>query len=59
MVAAVVGSGITAQRISPTDSGLALLENAVATGGVLFVLIATLCSVSGVHFNPVVTAVDA
>lgn len=45
--------------MSPTDSGLALLENAVATGGVLFVLIATLCSVSGVHFNPVVTAVDA
>jgi arsenate reductase len=59
LVAAVVGSGIMAQRLSPTDSGLALLENAVATGGVLFVLIATLGPVSGAHFNPVVTAVDA
>ena len=59
LVAAVVGSGIMAQRMSPTDSGLALLENAVATGGVLFVLIATLGPVSGAHFNPVVTAVDA
>jgi arsenate reductase len=59
LVAAVVGSGIMAQRLSPTDSGLALLENALATGGVLFVLIATLGPISGAHFNPVVTAVDA
>ena len=59
LVAAVVGSGIMAQRLSPDDSGLALLENAVATGGALFVLIATLGPISGAHFNPVVTAVDA
>jgi arsenate reductase len=59
LVAAVVGSGIMAERLSPNDSGLALLENAVATGGVLFVLIATLGSISGAHFNPVVTAIDA
>jgi arsenate reductase len=59
LVAAVVGSGIMAQRLSPTDTGLALLENAVATGGVLLVLIATLGPISGAHFNPVVTAVDA
>jgi arsenate reductase len=59
LVAAVVGSGIMAQRLSPTDTGLALLENAIATGGVLFVLIATLGPISGAHFNPVVTAVDA
>ncbi len=59
LVAAVVGSGIMAQRLSPDDTGLALLENAVATGGVLFVLIATLGPVSGAHFNPVVTLVDA
>ena len=59
LVAAVVGSGIMAQRLSPNDTGLALLENAVATGGVLLVLIATLGPISGGHFNPVVTAVDA
>ncbi len=59
LVAAVVGSGIMAQRLSPGDTGLALLENALATGGVLFVLIATLGPISGAHFNPVVTAVDA
>ena len=59
LVAAVVGSGIMAQRLSPADTGLALLENAIATGGVLLVLIATLGPISGAHFNPVVTAVDA
>jgi arsenate reductase len=59
LVAAVVGSGIMAQRLSPHDTGLALLENALATGGVLFVLIATLGPLSGAHFNPVVTVVDA
>jgi glycerol uptake facilitator-like aquaporin len=59
LVAAVVGSGIAAQRLSPTDDGLALLENAVATGAVLFVLIATLGPISGAHFNPVVTLADA
>jgi glycerol uptake facilitator-like aquaporin len=59
LVAAVVGSGIAAQRLSPSDTGLALLENAIATGAVLFVLIAALGPVSGAHFNPVVTVVDA
>jgi len=59
LVAGVVGSGIMAQRLSPENTGLALLENAIATGGVLVVLIATLGPVSGAHFNPVVTGVDA
>lgn len=59
LVAAVVGSGIMASRLSPDDTGLALLENALATGAVLLVLIATLGPVSGAHLNPVVTAVDA
>lgn len=58
LVAAVVGSGIMAQRLSPDDTGLQLLENAIATGGILVVLIATLGPVSGAHFNPVVTLVD-
>jgi arsenate reductase len=59
LIAAVVGSGIMAQRLSPQQTGVELLENALATAGALFVLIATLGPVSGAHFNPVVTAVDA
>ena len=59
LVATVVGSGIAAQRLSPTDTGLALLENAIATGAVLFVLISVLGTVSGAHFNPVVTGVES
>jgi arsenate reductase len=48
-----------AQRLSPSDVGLALLENAIATGAVLFVLIAVLGPISGAQFNPVVTIADA
>ena len=59
LVAAVVGSGIAAQALSPHDTGLALLENAIATGAVLYVLILLFGPVSGAHFNPVVTGVDA
>ena len=55
LVAVVVGSGIAAQRLSPDDTGLELLENAVATGAGLAVLILTLAPVSGAHFNPVVS----
>jgi arsenate reductase len=58
LLLAVVGSGIQAQRLSPHDTGLALLENSVATGAALVALILALGPVSGAHFNPVVTAVD-
>jgi glycerol uptake facilitator-like aquaporin len=58
LVAAVVGSGIAAQRLSPNDVGLQLLENALATGGALVALILAFGSVSGAHFNPVVTLAD-
>lgn len=44
-----------AQRLSPTDVGLQLLENAAATGGALVGLILMFGAVSGAHFNPVVT----
>lgn len=54
----VVGSGIAAQRLSPTDTGLQLLENAVATALGLTVLILVFASVSGAHFNPLVTLAD-
>ena len=59
LVAVVVGSGIAASRLSPSDVGLQLLENAVATGLGLFVLILVLGPVSGAHFNPVVSLADA
>jgi len=54
----VVGSGIAAQRLS-TDTGLQLLENALVTALGLTVLILVFSPVSGAHFNPVVTVVDA
>ena len=58
LVAAVVGSGIAAQRLSPDDVGLQLLENSIATGAVLVALILAFQPVSA-SFNPVVTAVEA
>ena len=58
LVAVVVGSGIAAERLSPDDVGLQLLENAAATAAGLVALILALGPVSGGHFNPVVTALD-
>ena len=58
LVAAVVGSGIAAARLSPGDIGLELLENAAATVGALVALILALGPASGAHFNPVVTIAD-
>jgi glycerol uptake facilitator-like aquaporin len=57
LVMAVVGSGIAAQRLSPDDTGLQLLENSLATGAVLVALILALQPVSA-SFNPVVTLVE-
>jgi glycerol uptake facilitator-like aquaporin len=57
LVAAVVGSGIAAQRLSPDDTGLQLLENSIATGAVLVALILALQPVSA-SFNPVVTLAE-
>lgn len=58
LVTVVVGSGIAAQRLSPTDVGLQLLENSLATALGLTVLILMLGPVSGAHFNPVVSLAD-
>jgi arsenate reductase len=58
LVTVVVGSGITAQRLSPGDVGLQLLENSTATAFGLAVLILMLGPLSGAHFNPVVTLAD-
>ena len=59
LLAAVVGSGIMAETLSPGDVGLQLLQNAIATGGVLTALILAFGAVSGAHFNPAVTLVEA
>jgi glycerol uptake facilitator-like aquaporin len=58
LVTAVIGSGIAAQRLSPDDVGLQLLENALVTGAALVALILAFGPVSGGHFNPVVTLAD-
>ena len=57
--AVVVGSGIAAQRLSPSDVGLQLLENAAATAVGLYAVILMVGPVSGAHFNPVVSFADA
>ncbi len=59
LAAAVIGSGIAAQRLSPDDVGLQLLENAFATALALPVLILLFIHISGAHFNPVVSLVDS
>ena len=55
LLAAVVGSGIMAERLCGGNVGLALLANAIATGGALYALIVMFGPISGAHFNPAVT----
>jgi glycerol uptake facilitator-like aquaporin len=59
LLAAVVGSGVMGDRLSAGNAGVALLANSIATGGALYVLILGLGPVSGAHFNPIVTAIEA
>jgi arsenate reductase len=59
LLIAVVGSGIAAQTMSPDQTGLELLENAVATGTALVAIILAVGSVSGAHLNPIVSGADA
>jgi arsenate reductase len=59
LAAIVIGSGIAAATLSPRDVGLELLENAAVTSIGLFVVILIFGPVSGGHFNPVVSFVDA
>jgi len=56
LLAAIVGSGIMAQRLADGNVALALLCNTLPTGAILAVLILTFGSVSGAHFNPAVSA---
>src|SRR4029078_12560446 len=57
LVAAVIGSGVAAQRLSPSDTGLQLLENSVVTGAALVALILAL-QPGAASFHPVVTLVE-
>jgi glycerol uptake facilitator-like aquaporin len=57
LFATVVGSGIMAERLAGGNVAVALLGNAMATGAMLFVLIAMLGPISGAHFNPAVSFV--
>jgi len=59
LAALVIGSGIAAQTLSPSDTGLQLFENAAATAAGLFAIILMFGPVSGGHFNPVVSFADA
>ena len=59
LAAIVIGSGIAAAQLSPGNTGLELLENALVTGVGLFAIILMFGAVSGAHFNPVVSFVDA
>lgn len=55
LLATVVGSGIMGVNLSSGNDGIALLANAAATAGALFVLITLFATISGAHFNPAVT----
>jgi glycerol uptake facilitator-like aquaporin len=59
LVAVVVGSGIMGDRLAGGNVAVALLANTLATGAALVALILTFGSISGAHFNPVVTLADA
>lgn len=59
LLMAVVGSGIMAERLAGGNVALALLANSIATGAALVALILALGPISGAHFNPAVTLVDA
>ena len=59
LLAVVVGSGIMAERLSGGNNAIALLANAIATGAGLVALILMFGTISGAHFNPVVTLSEA
>jgi glycerol uptake facilitator-like aquaporin len=59
LLAAVVGSGIMAERLAGGNVAIALLANTLATGAALVALILTFGPVSGAHLNPAVTLADA
>ncbi len=59
LVAAVIGSGIMAERLSAGNMAIALLANTIATGAALVALILAIGPISGAHLNPAVSSADA
>ena len=59
LFACVIGSGIMASNLSQGNNAIALLGNTLATGAILYVLIAMLGPISGAHFNPAVSLISA
>jgi glycerol uptake facilitator-like aquaporin len=59
LLAVVIGSGIMGERLSGGNVAIALLANTLATGAGLVALILTFGPISGAHFNPAVSLVDA
>jgi glycerol uptake facilitator-like aquaporin len=59
LLAAIVGSGIMGERLSSGNVAVALLANSIATGAALLALITTFSTISGAHFNPVVSLAEA
>lgn len=55
LFAGVIGSGVMAEALAGGNVAVALLGNTIATGAILYVLIAMLGPISGAHFNPAVT----
>jgi glycerol uptake facilitator-like aquaporin len=59
LLVAVIGSGVMAERLAPTNAALALLANSIATGCALVALIVTFGPLSGAHMNPLVSVAMA
>jgi glycerol uptake facilitator-like aquaporin len=59
LLAAVVGSGVMAERLAGGDAAITLLANTAATGAMLLALILTFAPISGAHFNPAVTLAES
>jgi len=59
LLAAVVGSGIMGERLAGGNVAIALLANAIATGGALVAIVLAFGPISGAHLNPAVTIADA
>src|SRR5207342_1069748 len=59
LLTVVIGSGVMGERLAAGNAAIALLANALATAGGLYILIELFAPISGAHFNPAVSLVMA